>query len=150
MLKSMKHRPSTSRRSTVLVADDSDDTRELYAEFFRYEGFEVDTAVDGADAMRKAILQLPDALVLDLTMPGLTGWEVAAGLKGDARTMRVRIIAVSAHEIPEAGVDAYLVKPCLPEALAEEIARQLTTNRALPRHPVSVPRAEPPASAASA
>ena len=152
----MKHHRSTSRRPTLLIADDSDDTREMYAELLRYEGFEVDTAVDGADAMRKAIVQPPDALVLDLTVPGLTGPEVAAGLKGDARTKHVRIVAVSGNEIPEtkhgaeAGVDAYLVKPCLPEALIEAIARQLTTttNRALPR-PASTPRARPPASAAS-
>ena len=157
MFKVMKHNRSTSSRPTVLVADDSDYTREMYAELLRYEGFEVDTAVDGADAMRKAIVQPPDALVLDLTVPGLTGSEVAAGLKSDARTKRVQIVAVSGHEIPEtkycaeADVDAYLVKPCRPEALIEAIARQLTTttNRALPPRPASTPRARPPASAAS-
>jgi two-component system, cell cycle response regulator DivK len=120
------------RQPRILVADDSEDTREMYAEFLRYLGFTVSTAIDGDDAMAKALTHTPDVLVLDLTMPGLTGWEVAAGLKADARTKHVRIIAVSGHWIPEteemtpkAGVDAYLVKPCLPEALAEEITRQL-------------------------
>ena len=108
--------------------------REMYAEYLRFiGGYEVDTAVDGADAMRKALARPPDVLVLDLTMPGLTGWEVAAGLRADTRMKRVRIIAVSGHAIPpktdpmarEARIDAYLMKPCLPEDLAEEIARQL-------------------------
>ena len=125
------------RRATVLIADDSEDTREMYAEYLRFVGrFDVDTAVDGSDAMRKALAQPPDVLVLDLTMPGLTGWEVAARLKAEARTKHVRIIAVSGHAVAgaeemtrKAGVDAYLVKPCLPEALAEEIGRQLGKAR---------------------
>jgi CheY-like chemotaxis protein len=67
-------------------------------------------------------------------MPGLTGWEVAAGLKADVRTKRVRIIAVTGHSLPgveevtrRAGVHAYLTKPCLPEELAAEVKRQLGT-----------------------
>jgi len=103
----------------------------MRAEYLRFIGFGVDTALDGGDALQKTTEQPPDVLVLDLTMSGLTGWEVAAGLRADAQTKHVRIIVVTGHGVAGAeamplrtGVDAYLVKPC-PEVLAEAVGLQL-------------------------
>src|SRR5688572_11227797 len=120
------------RPPVVLIADDSEDTREMYAEFLRYLGFNVATANDGKAALDKVRSQPPDVLVLDLTMPGLDGWAVATAVKAHAETKAVRIIAVTGHalagaeaEARKAGVDAFLTKPCLPDDLAAEIGRQL-------------------------
>ena len=124
-----------SRPLTVLVADDSRDIREMLAQSLRFDGYEADKPVDGTDAMRNVLAQLPDVLVLDLTTtgPGLTEWDVAADVKADGRTKHVRIIAVSGQVLPgaeeitlRATTDAYFKKPCLPEVLAEEITCQLS------------------------
>ena len=116
----------------ILIADDATDSREMYEEYLSFEGFEVDTAADGRQALAKAVAARPDVLVLDLTMPGMDGWDVATSLKGDPRTRDVRIIAVTGHALTgseaaarKAGVDAFLSKPCLPEDLAAEIKVQL-------------------------
>jgi len=126
-----------SRRSppsTVLVAEDNDDTREVYAEYLRYCEFEVTTAVDGNDALAKI---RANPLVLDLTIPGLDGWSVARAVKADVKTKAVRIIAVTGQTMKgaraaaeAAGVDAFLTKPCLPEDLVDEIAAQVRNRRA--------------------
>ena len=122
----------SGRPPVVLIADDAEDTREMYAEFLCYLGFEVVTANDGKDALNKVRSRPPDVLVLDLTMPGLDGWTVATAVKADAETKAVRIIAVTGHalvgseaEARKAGVDAFLTKPCLPDELAAEIGRQV-------------------------
>ncbi len=61
----------------VLVADDCADTRESLAELLRAAGHEVCTAADGNDAVSRAVACVPNALLLDLSMPGRTGYEVA-------------------------------------------------------------------------
>ena len=125
-------RPNNGKAPKVLIADDAADSREMYEEYLAFAGFEVDTASDGQQALAKAIAARPHVLVLDLTMPGVDGWNVATSLKADPRTREIRIIAVTGHALTgseaaarNAGVDAFMIKPCLPEDLAAEINVQL-------------------------
>ena len=131
----MRTPPPTSRRARdatlVLIADDVEDTREMYGLYLANAGFGVATAVDGLDAVDKTIDRRPDVVVLDLAMPGLNGFEVAQKLRSDDRVREVSIIAVTAHgRFVDAAArtrwfDRFLTKPCLPEDLASAIHDEL-------------------------
>jgi two-component system cell cycle response regulator DivK len=116
----------------VLVIDDSEDNREVYAQFLTHVGWRVAIAVDGVEGLAQAHALKPDAIVLDLGMPKMDGWEVAKRLKADNVTRRIPILALTGHALDQskqralaAGVDDYLVKPCLPADLIAAIRRHL-------------------------
>jgi CheY-like chemotaxis protein len=113
----------------VLVVDDVRDTREMYERYLRFMGARVGTAVDGVEALGVIALQRPDALVLDLAMPRMTGWEVLRRLRSDRRTRGIPVVVLSGQNAREsaieAGADGYLEKPCSPEDLYREILRLL-------------------------
>jgi CheY-like chemotaxis protein len=92
----------------------------------------VDTARDGAEGIRKVRKLRPDAVVMDLMMPGLDGWKATRELKADPRTRDIVIVVLSGRVTPDAlqaaraaGADEVLTKPCLPEDLFETIRRHL-------------------------
>ena len=116
----------------VLIVDDFDDNRQMYAEYLTYCGFRVEQACDGQEAVDRAIALLPDVIVMDLSLPVLDGWEATRRLKGDARTRHIPVVALTGHALEghsqgarEAGCDAFLAKPCLPEKLLETVERML-------------------------
>lgn len=113
----------SSTRPTVLLAEDHADTRMFYAELFR-ESFDVIEAGRGDQALQLAREQMPSLIVTDLSLPGITGIELARALKGDAATAKIPIICLSGYADPEtteavaaSGIDRMLVKPCLPDDL---------------------------------
>jgi two-component system, cell cycle response regulator DivK len=114
----------------VLVVDDVDDTRNMYARYFQHLGVQAVTAFDGISALRAVKLEQPDAIVMDLAMPGMTGWEAIRALRHDRKTRDIPIIAVSGHHAEDsalaAGADSYLEKPCLPDAVVGEVMRALS------------------------
>jgi CheY-like chemotaxis protein len=119
----------------VLVAEDSEDLREAYVDWFVYKGVRAEQAATGPETIEKALLLLPSVVVMDLSLPGLDGFEVARRLRQDPRTAAVPLIALTGHSDPETtervravGFDAYLLKPCLPEHLLAEV-RRLSTAR---------------------
>jgi DNA-binding response OmpR family regulator len=79
------------------------------------EGYRVLEAADGETAVRVARQELPDVITLDVMMPGLDGFDVAAVLRSDPRSMRIPIIVVSIVEdderVHQVGIDRYLIKP---------------------------------------
>jgi CheY-like chemotaxis protein len=108
----------------VLIVDDFEDNRAMYAEFLRYSGFDVIEASNGAEAIERATAASPDVVVMDLSLPVLDGWEATRRLKADARTRHIPVIALTGHALEghsqgarEAGCDWFLAKPCLPETL---------------------------------
>lgn len=126
--------PSSS--PLVLVVDDNVDGREICAEYLKYCGYRVETAVDGLEALEKISALSPDVVVLDLSMPGLDGWEVTRRLRTDEKTRGIRILAHTAHalhghdaEVLAAGCDAVVTKPCEPKDLKLEVERQLAAGR---------------------
>ena len=97
----------------VLIAEDSIDLREAYVDWFEYKAFRVEQAASGPETLDKATTLLPDCIVMDISLPGVDGLEIARRLRIDARTRAVRLIAMTGHgddriadEPREAGFDA--------------------------------------------
>lgn len=121
----------------ILIVEDNDDLRELYSIYFTSQGFRVQTASDGQIALVHAVECRPDLIVTDLSMPHLGGWEMTRRLKHDPRTAHIPVLActgrtlgISAESALDAGCDAYVVKPCLPEDLLREARRLLDRSPA--------------------
>jgi two-component system cell cycle response regulator DivK len=124
--------PAEEAAPLVLVVDDVDHGREIFAEYLEYRGFRVATAADGLEAMDKAFELRPDIILMDLSLPGIDGWEATRRLKQDDRTRDIPIIALTAHALAsahdrarEVGCNAVVTKPCLPKDLEMEVRRQL-------------------------
>jgi len=124
------------RAPLILVVDDNADLRDLYATYLALRGFRVETAADGMKGLAQAREMLPDMVVADLSLPHLDGWEMTRRLRNDPRTSHIAVVACTGHAYggsPEraldAGCDAYVVKPCLPDALLFEILRVLGSRR---------------------
>jgi two-component system, cell cycle response regulator DivK len=124
--------PAEEAAPLVLVVDDVDHGREIFAEYLEYRGFRVATAADGLEAMDKAFELRPDIILMDLSLPGIDGWEATRRLKQDERTRAIPIIALTAHALAsahdrarEVGCNAVVTKPCLPKDLEMEVRRQL-------------------------
>jgi len=126
-------RVAASDRALVLLVDDCDDTRELYAEFLA-DSFDIVHAVSGAEAIRKAVDLSPSLIVMDLSLPDMDGLRAIERLRADARTRSIPVIVVSGFPEPDTGKrdwDAYFVKPCLPARLSSCIDRILTSASAV-------------------
>jgi two-component system, cell cycle response regulator DivK len=120
-----------------LIVEDHRDQREMYASYFAAKGFRAFTAVDGPSALIAARAELPDVIVMDLSLPHITGWEATRRLKDDPRTAAIPIIACTAHVLGnsceravDAGCSAFLTKPCLPIELFAEVKRILRPRAA--------------------
>ena len=118
--------------SLVLVVDDYEDTREIVRELLEDGGFRVETAASGLEALEKAERLLPDAIVMDLSLPGMDGWEVTRRIKMGASTRAIRVIALTAHALEahlqrarELGSDCVITKPCDADYLINEVRRVL-------------------------
>jgi CheY-like chemotaxis protein len=118
----------------VLIVDDYQDAREMYAEYLEFSGFRVAEARNGAEAVEKAFALRPSVILMDLSLPVMDGWEATRRLKADARTRAIPVVALTGHaldghsrEAQDAGCDAYVTKPCLPDALVLEVRRMLAT-----------------------
>ena len=116
----------------VLVVEDYQDAREMYTAYLQFSGFDVAEAGNGLEAVEKAQELLPDIVLMDLALPRMDGWEATRRLKSDARTRHIPIVALTGHALAghaegarEAGCDAFVTKPCLPDALVAEIKRLL-------------------------
>jgi signal transduction histidine kinase/CheY-like chemotaxis protein len=115
---------SVSRR--VLVVDDNADSAESLALLLRIEGHLVETAHDGASAVELAERFQPDAILLDLGMPGMNGYDVCAQIRRQPRGRSILMVAQTGWgqaqdraRTLEAGFDAHLTKPIDPEAVQE-------------------------------
>jgi CheY-like chemotaxis protein len=116
----------------VLIVDDYQDAREMYAEYLEFSGFRVAEARNGLEAVEKAFALHPSVILMDLSLPVMDGWEATRRLKADVRTRAIPVVALTGHaldghsrEAQDAGCDAYVTKPCLPDALVIEVRRVL-------------------------
>jgi CheY-like chemotaxis protein len=110
----------------VLLADDHADSVAGYDLLLRSHGYRTAVALDGPQAVEQARRLRPDLILLDLGLPGLSGWEVLQLLRADAATAATPVVVVTGHLFPhdiamaeEAGCSAILPKPCDAEALLE-------------------------------
>ncbi|WP_460615434.1 substrate-binding domain-containing protein [Hymenobacter seoulensis] len=119
----------------VLVIEDHAEVNEFVAHKLRPH-FRVATALDGSSGLQLALERIPDLIICDVMMPGLTGLEVATRLRADWRTSHIPLILLTARTTTEqqlegvqAGADVYLTKPFSPLLLLESV-RTLLANRA--------------------
>ena len=116
----------------ILIVDDYPDALDMWAIYLRAMGYEVSTAGDGQVALAEAERVHPDAIVLDLELPCISGFDVARRLRANPETAHIPLIAATGYShvaqldrAREAGFDQIVVKPCDPDFLVEEIERQL-------------------------
>ncbi len=115
----------------VLLVDDYDDAREMYAEFLKISGYRVAEASDGEEALRQASALAPDVILMDLALPVLDGREATRRLKADPATAGIPVAIISGmppEYVKGAGADACVTKPCTPEALLAEVKRLLSSR----------------------
>jgi signal transduction histidine kinase/DNA-binding response OmpR family regulator len=116
---------TTERQPRVLVVDDDANIRELLTQELTEAGYEVNVAGDGREALDVVRRDRPDLIVLDVMMPEMNGFDVAAVLKNDPQTMDIPIVILSIVQDRERGfrigVDRYLTKPIDTEVLFREI-----------------------------
>jgi PAS domain S-box-containing protein len=116
-------------RKTILVVDDDANIRELLRQQLENEGYNVREGKDGVDAIHQIKTARPDLILLDVMMPQINGFDVAAVLKNDPQTADIPIIILSIIENKERGyhigIDRYLTKPINTEKLLSEIGSLL-------------------------
>jgi CheY-like chemotaxis protein len=123
---------TTEHGPLILVVDDYQDAREMYAEYLQYSGFRVAEAKNGNEAVAQARSLKPDLILMDLSLPGMDGWEATRVLKADEETRHIPIVALTGHALAgasegarKAGCDSFVTKPCLPDDLVVEVRRML-------------------------
>lgn len=118
----------------MLVVDDYQDAREMYARFLRASGFVVAEAKTGIEAVEKGRGLLPDCILMDLSLPGIDGWEATRQLKADPSTRHIPVVAITGHaselasrDAKAAGCAAFVLKPAPPDAVLAEVRKALAT-----------------------
>ena len=120
------------RKRSILLVDDYPDTLEMWALYLEINGYTVTISSDGLQAVELAGRLLPDLIVLDVDLPGISGIEAATRLKSGQSTARIPLIAATGHShlpldsLRSCGFEAILVKPCPPAILTSEIERILS------------------------
>lgn len=115
-------------KKNVLLVEDEEDILELLRYNLSEEGYQVDCALTGEEALRTMVNRLPDLVVLDLMLPGLDGMEICKTIKRDPRTSHIPIVMLTARSEDtdivaglELGADDYVTKPFSPRVLVARI-----------------------------
>ena len=120
--------PGVIKNSQILVVDDDTNAIKLLKLNLEAYGFDVITAINGREGLDKAFSELPDAVILDVRMPDLNGWQVCERLKKNPRTEAMPVIFFTAYskkndfeKSKKLGASLFLTKPLDPEELVEKI-----------------------------
>ena len=118
----------------ILLVEDHEMNREMLSRRLRRKGFEIVEALDGLEALRKAVDSQPHIILMDMSLPELDGWEATRRLKADRKTKAIPVIGLSAHAMSgdrqkglAAGCDDYDTKPIDFERLLSKIHTLLGT-----------------------
>ena len=113
---------------TILLVEDNDLNREMLSRRLTRRGFGVLPAVDGMEGVRLARAELPDLILMDMSLPIKDGWTAARELKADEATRAIPILALTAHAMSgdrdqalQAGCDDYDTKPIELDRLLDKI-----------------------------
>lgn len=124
-------------QKTVLLVEDNEDNLVVYRTILEHVGFRVIEARDGEEGVSRAKENLPDLILMDISIPKMDGWEATQRLKAFENTKAIPIIALTAHALEEdrqkalqAGCDGYLAKPVEPRRVVQEVERFVGPARA--------------------
>jgi two-component system cell cycle response regulator DivK len=113
----------------VLLVEDNEANRDMLTRRLQRRGFVVVFAVDGAEGVSKSKTELPDIVLMDMSLPVMNGWEATRAIKADAATKHIPVVALTAHSMAgdrekamEAGCDDYDTKPVELPRLLEKMA----------------------------
>jgi two-component system cell cycle response regulator DivK len=122
--------------SLILLVEDDPDSREIYRTILEHHGYQVIETRDGQTGVAAARSRHPDLVLMDISMPVMSGWDAARLLKGDPVTASIPIAALTAHVLePDSRMasdscfDAFITKPAHPSAVLE-VVRRLLSERA--------------------
>jgi two-component system, cell cycle response regulator DivK len=108
----------------------------MVAEYLAFRGFDVQQALNGSEALALARKELPRIILMDLSMPGVDGWEATRQLKADPKTREAIVIALTAHALSpdeqkarNAGCDGFLAKPFDLSSLADNLEKVMVQGR---------------------
>ena len=128
-------RDATQSSPLVLVVEDDPETRQFYTEALQRDGFVVEQAHNGHQALHKALEMAPDLILTDIAVPGIDGIELCRRLRADPRTHDIPVLAISGYGDRQyadrariAGADRMLAKPCDASLIVVE-ARRLLLSR---------------------
>ena len=123
-----------SAQPLVLIVEDDPATRHFYTVALELDGFRVDQAHNGHQALEKALAEPPQLIITDIAVPGLDGIELCRRVRADSRTRDVPVLAITGYgdrQYPDrvmlAGADHVLSKPCDGEQIVREARRLLRT-----------------------
>lgn len=135
----MSQSPKAAVPARILVVEDERDIAALVGYHLMREGHRVRTAETGPEALHAAAAERPDLVLLDLMLPGLSGYDVLKALRGDERTAAVPVIVLTARRDEadrvrglELGADDYVTKPFSPRELTLRVAAVLRRAQAPP------------------
>lgn len=121
---------SDQARKTVLLVEDNEDNLVVYRTILEHVGYKVVEARDGEEGVSRAHSELPDIILMDISIPKMDGWEATVRLKDADDTAAIPIIALTAHALEEdrakamrAGCDGYLAKPVEPRRVVQEVEK---------------------------
>ena len=113
----------------ILLVEDNEMNRDMLSRRLVRRGFEVVIAIDGAQGVALSKSELPDLVLMDMSLPVMNGWEATRAIKADAATRHVPVIALTAHSMDgdrekamEAGCDDYDTKPVELPRLLDKMA----------------------------
>jgi CheY-like chemotaxis protein len=122
-------------RGSILLVEDDVETRLAYRALLEHAGWSVHEASDGEQALRMVGGALPCVIVVDISIPGIDGWETTRRLKLDERTRDVPVLLVTGHALDEdrqrareLGCAGYLAKPVPPSRFVEEVGRLVESH----------------------
>jgi two-component system cell cycle response regulator DivK len=102
----------------ILIVEDDALNRDMLARRLTWEGYQVETAANGAQAVEMASSALPDLILMDVGIPLLNGWQATQRIKTQPETQHIPVVALTAYALPEdrtkslaAGCDDYETKP---------------------------------------
>lgn len=112
----------------LLLVEDNEMNRDMLSRRLVRKGYEVVIAVDGAEGVEMAAAELPDLILMDITLPVMNGWDATRAIKGEEKTRAIPVIALTAlamvgdrEQALEAGCDDYDTKPVELPRLLEKI-----------------------------
>jgi two-component system cell cycle response regulator DivK len=122
----------STQNKKILLVEDNEDNLLIYSTILRYSGFDVIEARDGCAGVEAAQRELPDLILMDVSIPLMDGLEATRRLKAEPATAHIPIIALTAHALAsdqlkaiEAGCDGYIAKPAEPRVVVAAVRNHL-------------------------